>query len=119
MFWNCIAPGFPHLTQRWKTLFQARLDILLYDLTSAYFESDPPGDGDSRDKHSDGMQIIPALIVTPEGFLLTYEVLAGSTGDKTTLTDFLVSIEDQCGRANRIRVMDRGIPANSGFGRYP
>ena len=106
---------FSHLTQRWATLFQARFDILLYDLTSTYFESDPPGHGKrrygySRDKRSDCVQIVLALIVTPEGFPLAYEVLAGNTSDKTTLADFLESIEAQYGQANRVWVMDRGIP---------
>ncbi|MBE3144365.1 MAG: IS1634 family transposase [Planctomycetes bacterium] len=106
---------FSYLTQRWKNLFQARFDILLYDLTSTYFESDPPGVGKrrfgySRDKRSDCVQIVLALIVTPEGFPLAYEVLAGNTSDKTTLTDFLESIEEQYGRADRTWVMDRGIP---------
>lgn len=106
---------FSHLTQRWATLFQARFDILLYDLTSTYFESDPPGLGKrrygySRDKRSDCVQIVLALIVTPEGFPLAYEVLAGNTSDKTTLADFLQSIEDQYGQADRVWVMDRGIP---------
>jgi hypothetical protein len=106
---------FTHLTQRWATLFQARFDILLYDLTSTYFESDPPGAGKrrfgySRDKRPDCVQVVLALIVTPEGFPLAYEVLAGNTSDKTTLADFLQAIEAQYGQANRVWVMDRGIP---------
>jgi transposase len=108
---------FSHLTQRWKDLFNAKFDILLYDLTSTYFESDPPfpeGDkrryGYSRDKRSDCVQVVVALIVTPEGFPLAYEVLAGNTSDKTTLADFLQKIEEQYGKAERIWVMDRGIP---------
>jgi transposase len=108
---------FSHLTQRWKDLFNARFDVLLYDLTSTYFESDPPfpeGDkrryGYSRDKRPDCVQVVVALIVTPEGFPLAYEVLAGNTSDKTTLEDFLKKIEEQYGKAERIWVMDRGIP---------
>lgn len=108
---------FDHLTQRWKDLFNAKFDILLYDLTSTYFESDPPfpeGDkrryGYSRDKRSDCVQVVVALIVTPEGFPLAYEVLAGNTSDKTTLADFLKKIQEQYGKAERIWVMDRGIP---------
>jgi transposase len=108
---------FSHLTQRWKDLFNAQFDILLYDLTSTYFESDPPfpeGDkrryGYSRDKRSDCVQVVVALIVTPEGFPLAYEVLAGNTSDKTTLADFLQRIQEQYGKAQRIWVMDRGIP---------
>ena len=108
---------FAHLHQRWKDLFNARFEVLLYDLTSTYFESDPPfaeGDkrryGYSRDKRSDCVQVVIALIVTPEGFPLAYEVLAGNTSDKTTLADFLKKIEEQYGKAERIWVMDRGIP---------
>ena len=111
---------FSHLTQRWKDLFNAKFEVLLYDLTSTYFESDPPfaqGDkrryGYSRDKRSDCVQVVIALIVTPEGFPLAYEVLAGNTSDKTTLTDFLKKIETQYGQAQRIWVMDRGIPTEA------
>jgi len=108
---------FTHLTGRWKDLFNARFEVLLYDLTSTYFESDPPfGEADkrrhgySRDKRPDCVQVVIALIVTPEGFPLAYEVLAGNTSDKTTLVDFLKKIEEQYGKAERIWVMDRGIP---------
>jgi transposase len=108
---------FTHLAGRWKDLFNARFEVLLYDLTSTYFESDPPfGEEDkrrhgySRDKRPDCVQVVIALIVTPEGFPLAYEVLAGNTSDKTTLGDFLKKIEEQYGRAGRIWVMDRGIP---------
>jgi len=108
---------FTHLTERWKDLFNAQFEVLLYDLTSTYFESDPPfGEGDkrrygySRDKRPDCVQVVVALIVTPEGFPLAYEVLAGNTSDKTTLEDFLKQIEEQYGQAERIWVMDRGLP---------
>jgi len=108
---------FSHLQQRWKDLFAARFDVLLYDLTSTYFESDPPfaeGDkrrfGYSRDKRFDCVQVVIALVVTPEGFPLGYEVLAGNTQDKQTLGQALASIEKQYGKARRIWVMDRGIP---------
>ena len=106
---------FTHLTERWKTLFNPRFDVLLYDLTSTYFECDPPAEGKrkhgySRDKRPDCVQVVIALIVTPEGFPLAYEVLAGNTSDKTTLGDFLAKIEKQYGKADRIWVMDRGIP---------
>jgi transposase len=108
---------FDHLTQRWRDLFNAKFDVLLYDLTSTYFESDPPfseGDkrkfGYSRDKRFDCVQVVIALIITPEGFPLAYEVLAGNTADKTTLRGFLKKIEEEYGKAERIWVMDRGIP---------
>ena len=108
---------FTHLQQRWKDLFAARFDVLLYDLTSTYFESDPPfaeGDkrrfGYSRDKRFDCVQVVIALVVTPEGFPLGYEVLPGNTLDKKTLGSALASIEKQYGKARRVWVMDRGIP---------
>ena len=108
---------FDHLRVRWQDLFGAKFDVLLYDLTSTYFESVPPDDdadkrrhGYSRDKRSDCVQVVIALIVTPEGFPLAYEVLPGNTSDKTTLRSFLQKIEAQYGKAQRIWVMDRGIP---------
>ena len=111
------AALFDHLRRRWQDLFGAQFDVLLYDLTSTYFESDPPADdadkrryGYSRDKRSDCVQVVIALIVTPEGFPLAYEVLPGNTSDKTTLRAFLHKIETQYGKAQRIWVMDRGIP---------
>jgi hypothetical protein len=111
------AALFSHLTERWKDLFNAKFEVLLYDLTSTYFESAPPfGEGDkrqfgySRDKRPDCVQVVIALIVTPEGFPLAYEVLAGNTSDKATLADFLKKIEAQYGKAECVWVMDRGIP---------
>jgi transposase len=108
---------FSHLQDRWKDLFNARFDVLLYDLTSTYFESTPDfaeNDkrqfGYSRDKRSDCVQVVIALVVTPEGFPIAYEVLPGNTSDKTTLRAFLKKIEEQYGKADRIWLMDRGIP---------
>jgi transposase len=108
---------FSHLRSRWQDLFAASFEVLLYDLTSTYFESPPPDDendkrrhGYSRDKRRDCVQVVIALIVTPEGFPLAYEVLPGNTSDKTTLPDMLRKIEAQYGKAQRIWVMDRGIP---------
>jgi len=108
---------FSHLQERWKDLFAAKFDVLLYDLTSTYFESDPPfveGDkrrfGYSRDKRFDCVQVVIALVVTPEGFPLGYEVLPGNTLDNKTLRSMLASIEKQYGKARRVWVMDRGIP---------
>jgi transposase len=108
---------FKHLRQRWEDLFKVKFEVLLYDLTSTYFESDPPfpqGDkrryGYSRDKRSDCVQVVIALVVTPEGFPLAYEVMAGNTADRTTLRGFLDRIEKLHGKAQRIWVMDRGIP---------
>jgi transposase len=111
---------FSHLTDRWRDLFNARFDVLLYDLTSTYFEAEPPQDeadkrrfGYSRDKRPDCVQVVIALVVTPEGLPLAYEVLAGNTSDKTTLRGFLAKIEAQYGKARRIFVMDRGIPTEA------
>jgi transposase len=111
------AELFSHLQQRWKDLFGARFEVLLYDLTSTYFESDADFDpedkrqfGYSRDKRNDCVQVVIALVVTPEGFPIAYEVLAGNTADKTTLRAFLQKIEARYGKADRIWVMDRGIP---------
>ena len=99
-------------------LFDARFDVLLYDLTSTYFESDPPFEdkrqfGYSRDKRSDCVQVVIALIVTPDGFPLAYEVMPGNTSDNTTLAGFLEKIENQYGRSDRVWVMDRGIPTEA------
>ncbi len=111
------AARFTHLQQRWKDLFNARFDVLLYDLTSTYFESNPPfpeedkrKHGYSRDKRPDCVQVVIALVVTPEGFPLAYEVMPGNTSDQTTLREFLGKIETQYGKAERIWIMDRGIP---------
>jgi transposase len=108
---------FDHLVNRWRDLFNARFDVLLYDLTSTYFESDPPTDdadkrryGYSRDHRPDCVQVVIALVVTPEGLPLAYEVLAGNTRDCTTLKDFLARIEAQYGKARRVWCMDRGVP---------
>ncbi len=108
---------FKFLKRRWGELFGAKFDVLLYDLTSTYFETDVergPDDlrqfGYSRDKRGDCRQVVIALIVTPEGFPLSYEVMSGNTADSTTLSDFLDRIERRYGHANRIWVMDRGIP---------
>jgi len=107
---------FSYLQERWKDMFGADFEVLLYDLTSTYFESDPPeGEskrkfGYSRDKRPDCVQVVIALIMTPQGFPLTYEVMDGNTSDKTTLKAFLAKIEGQYGKAKRIWIMDRGVP---------
>ena len=106
---------FEHLRQRWQELFQARFDVLLYDLTSTYIEGEgeqipKAKHGYSRDHRGDCRQVVIALVVTPEGFPLAYEVLAGNTSDRTTLRGFLDKIEAQYGQARRVWVMDRGIP---------
>jgi len=111
------ADLFSYLKERWADLFNASYDILLYDLTSTYFECDPPESADgvrrfgySRDKRPDCVQVVIALIVTPEGFPVAYEVMPGNTSDKTTLPGFLGKIQKQYGKMNRLWIMDRGIP---------
>ena len=111
---------FDHLVSRWRDLFNVTFDVLLYDLTSTYFESDPPADdedkrrhGYSRDHRPDCVQVVIALVVTAEGLPLAYEVLAGNTRDCTTLKDFLARIERQYGKARRVWCMDRGVPTEA------
>jgi hypothetical protein len=111
---------FTHLRQRWSDLFGAKFDVLLYDLTSTYFECDVPAEesdprrfGYSRDKRSDCVQVVVALVVTPEGLPLAYEMFPGNTADKTTLRDMLALIQKRYGQAGRIWVMDRGIPTEA------
>ena len=112
---------FSHLVGRWRDLFNVDFDILLYDLTSTYFEvnaSDLPEGtkrrhGYSRDKRSDCPQVVIALVVTPEGLPLAYEVLPGNTADSKTLRLFLANIERQYGKARRVWVMDRGVPTEA------
>ena len=108
---------FGHLRQRWCDLFGATYQILLYDLTSTYFECDvPEGDEDprrfgySRDKRGDCVQVVVALVVTPEGLPLAYEMFPGNTADKTTLRGMIETIQRRFGKAERIWIMDRGIP---------
>jgi transposase len=109
---------FVHLQQRWKDLFDAEFDLLLYDLTSTYMEGEAEQNpkaryGYSRDKRPDCKQVVIALIVTPAGLPLAYEVMAGNTSEKTTLRAFLDSIESQYGKARRVWLMDRGIPTEA------
>jgi transposase len=106
------------LTGRWKTLFNAEFDVLLYDLTSTYFEGlceeiPKAKHGYSRDGRSDCRQVVIALVVTPDGLPLAYEVLAGNTADSTTLKGFISKIQSMYGQARRIWVMDRGVPTEA------
>ena len=115
------ADLFSHLMARWRDLFNANFDVLLYDLTSTYFEinasnvaeGDKRRHGYSRDKRPDCPQVVIALVVTTDGLPLAYEVLPGNTADCTTLRMFLARIEQQYGRARRVWVMDRGIPTEA------
>src|SRR6266545_1333965 len=112
------AALFTHLQTRWKDLFGATYDVLLYDLTSTYFEGQmeqapKAKHGYSRDKRSDCRQVVIAVVLSPEGFPLAYEVMPGNTSDKTTLKLFLEKIQTQYGKARRIWIMDRGIPTEA------
>jgi DDE family transposase len=106
------------IAERWKTLFDTSFDVLLYDLTSTYFEGlcekvPKAKHGYNRDGRGDCRQVVIALVVTPDGLPLAYEVLAGNTTDKTTLRQFLAKIEAMYGRARRTWIMDRGIPTEA------
>ena len=111
---------FTHLREKWTGLFNATFDVLLYDLTSTYLEVDANGPlaesselkafGYSRDKRPDCLQIVIALIVTPDGLPIGYEVMRGNTSDKTTLRGMLKKISSQYGKERRTWIMDRGIP---------
>src|ERR1700722_16584200 len=123
--YRCLDRILPHkqalcqfLVQRWKTLFDASFDVLLYDLTSTYFEGScqeipKARHGYSRDGRGDCRQGVIALGVTTDGLPLAYEVLAGNTSDKTTLAMFLEKIQSMYGKARRVWVMDRGIPTKA------
>jgi len=108
---------FDHLRGRWADLFGAKYDLLLYDLTGTYFETNTPEDPDDprrhgyrRDHRPDCPQVVLALVVTPEGFPLAYEILPGHTADKATLKRFLEKIQARYGKAQRVWLMDRGLP---------
>ena len=109
---------FLWLREKWADLFQADFEVLLYDLTSTYFEGEMKENpkaqrGYSRDGRPDCLQVVIALVITPDGFPLAYEVLAGNTADCTTLKQFLTQIEATYGKARRVWVMDRGIPTEA------
>jgi transposase len=109
---------FVHLQQRWKDLFAAEFDLLLYDLTSTYVEGaaeqNPKAKyGYSRDGRPDCKQVVIALVMTPTGLPLAYEVMDGNTSDKSTLRGFLDKIESMYGQARRVWLMDRGIPTEA------
>ena len=123
--YRCLDRIVPHkqelfvwLRQKWAELFQADFEVLLYDLTSTYFEGDMEESekakrGYSRDSRPDCAQVVIALIVTPDGFPLAYEVMDGNTSEPKTLKPFLDQIEQTYGQAQRVWVMDRGIPTEA------
>jgi hypothetical protein len=107
-----------HLQQRWKDLFDAEFDLLLYDLTSTYVEGEAEQNpkakyGYSRDGKPNCKQVVIALVMTPTGLPMAYEVMDGNTSDKSTLRGFLDQIEGLYGQARRIWLMDRGIPTEA------
>jgi len=109
---------FVWLKQKWAELFQADFEVLLYDLTSTYFEGEMEENpkakrGYSRDSRPDCLQVVIALVVTPDGFPLAYEVMDGNTSEHKTLRPFLEHIENTYGKARRVWVMDRGIPTEA------
>src|SRR5919198_1665424 len=105
---------FVYLKQKWAELFAADFEVLLYDLTSTYFEGEMEQNpkarrGYSRDGRPDCVQLVIALVVTPDGFPLAYEVMNGNTADRATLRDFLTKIETAYGKARRVGGGERGI----------
>jgi transposase len=109
---------FVWLKQKWADLFHSDFEVLLYDLTSTYFEGEMEQNpkakrGYSRDKRPDCLQLVIALVVTTDGLPLAYEVMKGNTSDRTTLPGFLKKIEDTYGKARRVWVMDRGVPSEA------
>jgi transposase len=109
---------FVWLKQKWAELFAADFEVLLYDLTSTYFEGEMEENlkakrGYSRDSRPDCLQVVIALVVTPDGFPLAYEVMDGNTSEHKTLRPFLEHIEKTYGKARRVWVMDRGIPTEA------
>lgn len=109
---------FVWLRKKWSDLFHADFEVLLYDLTSTYFEGEmehnPKANrGYNRDGRPDCLQVVIALVVTTDGFPLACEVMNGNTIDSTTLSGFLDKIESTSGKARRMWVMDRGIPTEA------
>ena len=103
-----------HLKDRLGNLFDLKYDLLLYDITSTYFEGQCAGNpmakhGYSRDKRSDCLQVCIGLVVTEEGMPLGYEVFDGNTHDSTTVETIVNVMEKKYGQANRVWVMDRGM----------
>jgi len=103
-----------HLKQRLGDLFDLDYELLLYDVTSTYFEGECKGNamarrGYSRDSRPDCLQVCIALIVTSEGIPIGYEVFDGNTNDAKTVQEMVTSVERKYGRASRIWVMDRGM----------
>src|SRR4026208_355285 len=103
-----------HLKERLGALFGLDYELLLYDVTSTYFEGQAEGNalakrGSSRDPRADCKQVCIGLVVTREGVPLGYEVFAGNRTDVTTVEEIVTTMERRYGRAGRVWVMDRGM----------
>jgi hypothetical protein len=103
-----------HLKQRLGDLFDLKYELLLYDITSTYFEGQCRGNpmaqrGYSRDSRPDCKQVCLGLVVTTDGIPLGYEVFAGNTADVTTIETIVTAMERKYGQADRVWVMDRGM----------
>jgi transposase len=103
-----------HLKERLGNLFDLKYDLLLYDVTSTYFEGQCQGNpkakrGYSRDSRPDCLQVCIGLVVTEEGIPLGYEVFAGNTHDSKTIPDIVAAMEAKYGQAPRVWVLDRGM----------
>jgi transposase len=103
-----------HLKERLGDLFDLEYDLLLYDVTSTYFEGECKGNpmakrGYSRDSRPDCLQVCIGLVVTTDGMPLGYEVFDGNTHDSKTVEQIVLAMESKYGHANRIWVLDRGM----------
>lgn len=103
-----------HLIERYKDWFGVRMEFLLYDVTSTFFEgqakkNEKAARGYSRDKRSDCKQVCIGLVCTPEGLPLSYEVFSGNRADVTTVEEIVTQMENKYGMAQRVWVMDRGM----------
>ena len=107
-----------HLKSRIGTLFEEPFDVLLYDLTSTYFEGLGEGNpqarrGYSRDHRPDCVQVVIGLVVTKSGLPLGYEVFAGNQAESPTLEEMMAKMEQLYGKASRIWVFDRGVSSDT------
>ncbi len=103
-----------HLIERYRDWFGVRMEFLLYDVTSTFFEGQADRNpkaarGYSRDRRSDCKQVCIGLVCTPEGLPLSYEVFSGNRADVTTVEEIVKMMEDKYGTAQRVWVMDRGM----------
>jgi transposase len=102
------------LKKHLETLFDLHYDLLLYDITSTYFEGLAEGNelaahGYSRDQRKDCKQVVVALVVTRDGFPLAHFTLSGNTQDLATVQQIVRAVEQRFGKMQRVWVMDRGM----------